>query len=449
MSQNGTWTPLRRAPGGGGVIDGPSSDLTTFRGEAFGLLATLQYVKDGKWTGRVQHRLDNEAVVMKFNKDQRLITAYQGCVHADSDVWAALYLLKEELGARIQVVWQRSHPEKRLAKAMWTRHDTGNNWSDLLADEAQATFTPGRQRLQLVSGQHCGWGVKWGGELVVAHVRETVLGALKAHKLRAHLLKNREWDAAVVAQVSDMRWAGRLKSISQTAAATLVNKMLFGWMATQTVLAKRGELEAGHSTKCRLGCDREETNWHVCAECTHPKVVAARRKCVESVHATVADMPVPEDVKGLLRIPWALDHAGRVQDKDTEDEVVGLVEDWAPGLAAAALVIREQLGWDRTHGVNHDAMWKWSFRGLMLDSWLVLMQELGVEEQEAQATLMSVEKQVGRSLPEVWRVFSTEVHEQRRSQATRRASTSRQWRCLQTCRREVRSPPDPQARYKT
>ena len=135
-------------------------------------------------------------------------------------------------------------------------------------------------------------------------------------------------------------WAGRLKSVSQAAAATLVNKMRFGWMATQTVLAKRGELEAGHSTKCRLGCDREETNWHVCAECTHPKVVAARRKCVESVHATVAGMPVPEDVKGLLRIPWALDHAGRVQDKDTEEEVVHLVEDWAPGLAAAALPIR-------------------------------------------------------------------------------------------------------------
>ena len=37
----------------------------------------------------------------------------------------------------------------------------------------------------------------------------------------------------------------------------------------------------------------------------------------------------------------------------------------------------------------------------------------GVDEQEAQATLMSVEKQVSRSLPEVWRVFSTEVHEQR------------------------------------
>ena len=77
------------------------------------------------------------------------------------------------------------------------------------------------------------------------------------------------------------------------------------------------------------------------------------------------------------------------------------------------MVIRERLGWDRTHGVNHGAMWQWTFKGLMLDSWLVLMQELGVDEQEAHATLMSVEKQVSRSLPEAWRVSSTEVREQR------------------------------------
>ena len=42
--EEGTW--------GGGVIDGPGSDLTTFRGEAFGLLATLRYTKVGEWTGR-------------------------------------------------------------------------------------------------------------------------------------------------------------------------------------------------------------------------------------------------------------------------------------------------------------------------------------------------------------------------------------------------------------
>ena len=83
----------------------------------------------------------------------------------------------------------------------------------------------------------------------MAHVRETVPGPLKAHKLRTHLLRNRGWDAAIVAQVSDMRWAGRLKSVSQAAAATLVNKMLFGWMATQTVRVRGWAL---HQVKAGL-----------------------------------------------------------------------------------------------------------------------------------------------------------------------------------------------------
>ena len=108
---------LEEGTRGGGVIDGPNSYLTTFRGEVFGLLATLQYVEVGGWAARVQHRLDNEAVVTKFNKDRRLVTAYQGCVHADSDLWIASYLLNEELGSRVQLVWQRSHLEQRLAKA--------------------------------------------------------------------------------------------------------------------------------------------------------------------------------------------------------------------------------------------------------------------------------------------------------------------------------------------
>ena len=86
------------------MTDPGQTSLTTSKGEAFGLLATLQHMTDDRWTGRVQHRFDNEAVVMKFNKDQRMTTAYQSCVRADADVWAALYLLKEELGNRIQVV---------------------------------------------------------------------------------------------------------------------------------------------------------------------------------------------------------------------------------------------------------------------------------------------------------------------------------------------------------
>ena len=104
--------------------------VLTFRGEAFGLLAVLVWIYYSEWQGRLDHRLDNEAVVHKFNRDDTLYTDYERCVYADPDVWAAIYKLKHQLGRRVQVRWQRSHPERRLSRAMWDRHDRGNDRSD-------------------------------------------------------------------------------------------------------------------------------------------------------------------------------------------------------------------------------------------------------------------------------------------------------------------------------
>ena len=171
---------------GGGVVDGPKSDHSTYRGEAFGLLATLVFVdgmmKRGEWRGRLQHRLDNEAVVLKYNKDGKMATAYQRHEHSDPDVWAALYALKAIVGSRVQVMWQRSHPERRKAKAAWDRHDRGNDWSDAQADYALAAFDPVEERLQLVAPDMRRWGVAWLGQPVVSDVRKSMLAALKADK---------------------------------------------------------------------------------------------------------------------------------------------------------------------------------------------------------------------------------------------------------------------------
>ena len=73
--EQGTW--------GGGVIDGPQEDHSTFRGEAFGLLAVLVWLYHPDCQGRLDHRLDNVAVVHKFNKDDTLYTDYERCVYAD------------------------------------------------------------------------------------------------------------------------------------------------------------------------------------------------------------------------------------------------------------------------------------------------------------------------------------------------------------------------------
>ena len=43
-----------------------------------------------EWPGRLEHRLDNEAVVNKYNADDALYTDYERCVYADPDICTRL-----------------------------------------------------------------------------------------------------------------------------------------------------------------------------------------------------------------------------------------------------------------------------------------------------------------------------------------------------------------------
>ena len=122
---------------------------------------------------------------------------------------------------------------------MWSRHDRVNGWSDSRADRALETFTP---------------------------IRRVMSAALKVVAIKRYFTVNRECDDATVQMLSPERWAGRLVPMRAAASATVVNTMLFGWLATMTVRARRGVREALLTTQCRLGCPCEETNWHVLAE---------------------------------------------------------------------------------------------------------------------------------------------------------------------------------------
>ena len=401
--EKGTW--------GGGVVDGPKEDHSTFRGEAFGLLATLVWLEGSEWQGRLEHRLDNEAVVNKYNADDALYTDYERCVYADPDVWAALFSLKARMGNRVKVLWQRSHPERRLARAMWDRHDRGNDMSDSQADRAMETFKPSDRRLQLVAPEEQGWGITWLGQMVVCDVRRIMMAALKVSHLRQHLIKNRTWDPATVELVSAERWVGRMSQVRDQAAATLVNKMLFGWLASMSVMARRGSKEALLTRQCRLGCDAEETNWHVLAECKHNEVVRERRRCVAAVHQLVATMDVSDYAKKIMGLSWALDAEGCVRDRSTEEGMQELVSGWAPELEDVAVELHQRLGWDKEVGSHHDQLWKMSFKGLMLDNWVTVLGDLGIKKAKAHAMLQQVEKAIAGTLTGVWKVFTEEAHE--------------------------------------
>ena len=102
------------------------------------------------------------------------------------------------------------------------------------------------------------------------------MAALKASHSRQHLLRNRTWNPATVELVSGERWVGRVAQVRDHATATMVNKMLFGWLASMAVRPGRGDKEVLFTRQCRRGFNAEETNWHVLAECKHGEVVRER-----------------------------------------------------------------------------------------------------------------------------------------------------------------------------
>ena len=61
---------------------------------------------------------------------------------------------------------------------------------------------------------------------------------------------------------------------------------------------------------------------------------------------------------------------------------------------------------------------------------------------------MGVEGQVGRSLPKVWRVFSTKVHGQRALSGHKESIHRQTMEMLADMQVGAHSPPGPRARYK-
>ena len=89
---------------------------------------------------------DNKAVADRWNNRRpQVLEELESKQHsapclddlADSDLWAAIDREIALWGGRLKLLWNRGHPEKRKHKTSWTRHEHGNSWSDIQADDAR------------------------------------------------------------------------------------------------------------------------------------------------------------------------------------------------------------------------------------------------------------------------------------------------------------------------
>ena len=95
----------------------------------------------------------------------------------------------------------------------------------------------------------------------------------------------------------------------------------------------------------------------------------------------------------------------------TEEGIQELVSGWAPELEDVAVNLHQRLGWDRAVGSHHSQLWKMSPKGLMQDSWAIVLGSLGIKKPKANTMLQQVEVAIMGTLTGVWKVFAGEAHE--------------------------------------
>ncbi len=116
-----------------GCVNGGTGTNSSYRSEAYGILAGLRFSFVPGLAGNIKHILDNEA-------DFRV---YQNCTERGSSltcsqgVWDEIIWYKQAIGPRYQVVWRRGHAER--CGSIVYNEDRANHPADGLAAAGYAS----------------------------------------------------------------------------------------------------------------------------------------------------------------------------------------------------------------------------------------------------------------------------------------------------------------------
>jgi hypothetical protein len=140
-----------------GVVQPGPGTVSSYRAEAYGLLAPMRELHANHKGDKVYHYLDNKSVVDMYNNRQREPVAA-------ADVWDEIRYWQGRWGQNYIVTWTKGHPEEyKLDRRTWTYQDWGNHVSDGLADlgrlegtgDMRTSFTHGRRWRIYIDDDRC------------------------------------------------------------------------------------------------------------------------------------------------------------------------------------------------------------------------------------------------------------------------------------------------------
>ena len=219
--------------------------------------------------------------------------------------------------------------------------------------------------------------------MIQGNLRATMAAALKANRLRLYLAETRGWSTdqcqVTMPKQMQLRWSDRIKWMKAQGQAAMLTKLMSGWLASRTVLAKRQAdvtIPGIRPQYCRLCKEHPETNWHILSECTHPAMVTARMQTWQEIKKVILSLQLPQEVAELLGMPWLL-WKGQVPTYCSDQHLLPTLQTWAPALHRKYSSLISKLQWTTTIGTHQDRIQRWNTRGLFTEHWDDILSEMG------------------------------------------------------------------------
>ena len=251
-----------------GCANGGIGTNSSYRTEAYGILAGLRLVFVSGLAGDIKHILDNEAVSR----------VYQDCENRGSsltcsqDVWDEIIWYKRAIGPRYKVFWRRGHAERR--GPIVHIEDCANHLADGLAAAGYTSHVDIRHYFS----HSRRWHVRMGGRRHFDDIRNSAklhIGIRYARTYHAQHNDKRNFDVGL------LRAFCVGKSTKSACGRAETTKFVHLQLATLTRLRAWGFPVNG--VRCRA-CHRElETIQHILVSCTAPKCVVIRQKWFASL----------------------------------------------------------------------------------------------------------------------------------------------------------------------
>ena len=228
----------------------------------------------------MEHTVDNLAVTLLYAKCDRL-TAADWIRQPDRDIWHEIAKAKKEWGNDYKVNWHRSHPERRATPRSWSALDWGVFDADNLVGHEDVTGMLSDELLTRNSA--VAFKLLQNGSEVTSDVPAF---------LRQHYLSRRACQYAETKNVRGLDWrswsAGVNRDNPSIWTRVQTAKLIWGWLATAKTLPGR----VGHEEDtCPCCGEQQETNWHMFAECLHPRMVQVRKEWAETVTSQFSKHP--------------------------------------------------------------------------------------------------------------------------------------------------------------